>query len=135
MRASLRVCANAACTHEQDILVGAGEGAVALVDGLVSKQLLDGDADGGESRVNDLNNSKQAAVAVFDGHSQQVPRHETCSIKTGHCFYHYHQHQHHKVPPVFLSPDLLKYLHAYASGMLRVWPSSGKRMSVWWQQQ
>jgi hypothetical protein len=32
------------------------------------------------------------------------------------------------VAPVFLSPDLLKYLQAYASGMFRVCPSSAERV-------
>jgi hypothetical protein len=36
------------------------------------------------SRANDLNNSKQAAVSVFHWHSQQVPRHKSCSVRARH---------------------------------------------------
>ena len=99
-----------------------------------------------ESRANDLNNSKQAAVSVFHWHSQQVPRYKTCSVRA--------RYRHSRggmgsgggsdddvmmatdsdavivlrrtSAPVFLSPERLKYLHAYASGMLRVCPISGK---------
>jgi hypothetical protein len=103
-----------------------------------------------ESRANYLNNSKQAAVSVFHRHSQQVPRYKTCSVRA--------RYRHSRgglgsgggsdddvmmatdsdavivlqrtSAPVFLSPERLKYLHAYASGMLMVCPISGKCITV-----